>query len=318
MPPHRTYYDGNYVVMHSVQRGESLSAIAQKYKFKSWQPIWLYNTQVEPMLDPRGDPGSLAVGQHLFIPRSKEGYDKLLKKLEALKEGLAASGEGQMYELEGLENQYKAETVLFDFAGDVATLLASLGFKAMNVVKLRREAGLLKGAQRFAKEIQLKKGVEDLAEAVSAKELGKSAVDGAVGWQANQMADDDAADRLRLASTFGTKTVPKAAKAISSFRSRRKLGPALQKVVGGSSFLDVADMVMDYVKVSTLANGYLRVVHGETVEGSLNSARDSVRANIGRGLANLHEKILRIQKERDLLYGSTGPAPAETPATRLP
>jgi hypothetical protein len=105
MPPHKSYYDGNYEIIHTVKLRESLSTIAEKYKFKSWQPIWIYNTQKKHMLDPGGDPGSLELGQHLFIPRSKEGYDKLLKKLVALKDGLAASGDGQLYELEGLENQ---------------------------------------------------------------------------------------------------------------------------------------------------------------------------------------------------------------------
>lgn len=317
MPPHESYYDGNYPVIHTVKRGESLSAIAAQYKFKNWQPLWIYNTQTEHMLDAKGDPGSLEVGQRLFIPRSKEGYDKLLKKLEALKDGLEASGEGQMYELEGLENQYKAEAVMFDFAGDVATLLGSLSVKAFEVARLRRGAEGLKGAQRFAHEIKLKKGMEDLAEAVSKKELAKSAADGAVGLQANKMSNDDEADHARMGSTFALKTVPKTAKAVAAFQSKRKLGPELRKVVGGSSLLDVADIVMDYVKVSNVANGILWLWKGETVDGALNSAKDNVRANITRGLANLHEKILRIQKERDLLYHSASGA-TESPAIRRP
>jgi hypothetical protein len=302
MPPHKTYYDGNYEVIHTVKRGESLSTIAAQYKFKNWQPIWIYNTQKHHLLDAGGDPGSIAVGQHLMIPRSKEGYDKLLKKLEALKEGLAASGDSQRYELEGLENQYKAEAVLFDFAGDVATLLGSLSVKAFEVARLRRGATALKGAQRFAHEIKLRKAVEDLAEAMSVKELGKAAADGAVGLKANKVEDDNVADRMRTGSTFALKTVPKFDKARTALLSRQKLGPALRKVAGGSSFLDIADMVLDYVKVSNVANWYLRLTRGETVESSLESAKRSVEANIAWSVAKMHERILRIQKERDLLY----------------
>jgi hypothetical protein len=54
------------------------------------------------------------------------------------------------------------------------------------------------------------------------------------------------------------------------------------------------------------------------VEGSLEKAKRNVEANITRGMANLHEKILSVQKERDLLYHTTGPAAADAPSVRLP
>lgn len=303
MPHQEGLYDGTCESMHTVKRGESLSTIASQYKFKSWQPIWIYNTQVKHMLDARGNPGKIEVGQHLFIPRSKEGYDKLLRKLEALKEGLAASGESQMYELEAIEYQYKARAVLFDFAGDVATMLGSLGAKAFEVARLREGAAGLKGAQRFAHEIKLKQAMEDLAEAASKKELGKAAA----GAAANSMGVDD------TAATFGLKTVPKLAKAGAALRSRMKLGPALRAVKGTSSILDIADIALDYIKVSTVANAFLKLTLGETVEGSLDNARAYVKANICRGLVNLHQKAQQIQKQRDLLY-PTGSGIAEAAA----
>jgi hypothetical protein len=308
MPPHKSYYDGDHEFMHTVKRGESLSNIAAQYKFKSWQTIWLYNTELKKMLDPSGDPGKIAVGEHLFIPRSEKGYEKLLKKLEVLKEGLVSSGESQMYQLESLEDEYKAEAVLFDLAGDVATLVGSLGAKAFQVARLREGAVGLKGAQRFAHEIKLNEAVKDLAEAMSKKELGKAAVDGAAGAVANSMEDEDRGENLKRTSTFGLKTAPKFAKAASAYRSRQKLSPALRMVKGGSALLDAADMALDYIKVSNVANGVLRLWRGETVDGSLQSARESVQANISRGVANLHEKILRIQRERDLLYTDVHPA----------
>jgi len=311
MPPHKSYYDGKFPVIHTVKRGESLSAIATHYKFKSWQPIWIFNTQKEHMLDPKGDPGSLEVGQRLFIPRSKEGYDKLLKKLEALKGGLEGSGEGQMYELDGLNDQYNAEKVAFDFAGDVATLLGSLSARALEVARLRRGAEGLKGAQRFAHEIKLRKSVEDLAEAVRVKKLKEAARDGVVEWGTGQMPNEKAGEYAKTSWTFGTKTVKK----IGTLRSDQKIGRELRRAVGISSLLDVADAVLDYVKVSNVANGILWLWKGETVDGALNSARDNVRANITRGLANLHEKILRIQKERDLLY-HPGSGAIESPAVK--
>ena len=73
--------------------------------------------------------------------------------------------------------------------------------------------------------------------------------------------------------------------------------------------------MLDYIKVSNVANTFLKLTLGETVDDSFKNARHSVAANIGRGLAQLHQKILQIQKERDLLY-HTGPGIAEAPAVR--
>jgi hypothetical protein len=183
------------------------------------------------------------------------------------------------------------------------------------VARLREGAVGLNGAQRFAHEIKVKEAVEDLAEATGTTELGKAALDGAAGAAANAMEDDDKAENLRKGSTFGLKTVPKAARAGTALQSRMKLGPALRAVKGGSALLDIADIALDYIKVSNVANTFLKLTLGETVDGSLKNARDSVTANIGRGLAKLHQKILQIQKERDLLY-HTGPGIAEAPAVR--
>jgi len=55
-----------------------------------------------------------------------------------------------------------------------------------------------------------------------------------------------------------------------------------------------------------VANAWLWVTHGETVEGSIESARRTVEVSSTRSLVNLNEKITRIQKERELVYG-TGP-----------
>lgn len=103
-------------------------------------------------------------------------------------------------------------------------------------------------------------------------------------------------------STIGLKTIPKAAKAGASLQSRMKLGPALRAVKGGSALLDIADMALDYIKVSNVANAIIKLAYGETVDGSFKNSRASVAANISRGLVNLNQKIMRIQRERDLIY----------------
>jgi nucleoid-associated protein YgaU len=84
-PPHREGvaplqprdYDGKFVVTHTVQHGQTLTKIAAIYLFPRWEPIWIYNTKVERVL---GDnPDVIRTGVTIFIPRSRDGYDALIK-----------------------------------------------------------------------------------------------------------------------------------------------------------------------------------------------------------------------------------------------
>ena len=63
-------YDGRFVVVHQVQHGENLSAIARKYRFPQWQPIWIFNTKVHTVLGP--NPDAIRPGEKIFIPRTKQ------------------------------------------------------------------------------------------------------------------------------------------------------------------------------------------------------------------------------------------------------
>jgi hypothetical protein len=304
--PHESYYDGNYVIIHTVKRGESLSKIAEQYKFKSWHPIWIYNTQVEHVFEPNGNPNQIETGQRVFIPRSEEGYKKLLKKLEVLKIQVESFARAATYEQEALLDEYKASAVMFDFAGDVATLLGSLSVKAVQVARYRSAKEGLKGAQLFAAEIKLREGLKDLEKAVSQTELGKKFLEFAAAKASDKILGEGGAEKTATLVTFGDKTIGKAVTAAKDFQQRQKLGPALKALKGGNlqTFLDGADIVLDYVKVSSVANTWLRLAHGETVEMSVESAQRTVEANSARSLVTLNEKILRIRKERELLYGT--------------
>jgi hypothetical protein len=81
--------------------------------------------------------------------------------------------------------------------------------------------------------------------------------------------------------------------------------------------LDIADIALDYVKVSKVANLYLKLSTGETFDDSLKNAKASAAANVAKGLTNLHARILRIQKEQNLLY-HTAPTSNGTPSIKLP
>ncbi len=308
--PHDSFYDGNYVIIHTVKRGESLSKIAEQFKFKSWHPIWIYNTQVEHVFELNGNPNQIATGQQVFIPRSEEGYKILLRKLETLKLQVEGFAFGETSRLEGLEDGYKANAVMFDFAGDVATLVGSISVKAAQVARCRSAKEGLKGAQLIAADIKLKAAAKDLEEAVSKAELKKKSVEFLAAKASDKALGEGGAEKTDKFVTFTNKTVGKAVTATKDFQERQKLGPALRALKGGNlqNFLDVADIALDYVKVSNVANAWLWLTHGETVEGSIESAKRTVEASSNRSLVNLNQKILQMQKERELLYG-TGPGP---------
>jgi hypothetical protein len=316
--PHDSYYDGNYVIVHTVKRGESLSKIAAQYKFKGWHPIWIYNTQVEHAFATNGNPNQIESGQQIFIPRSEEGYKKLLKKLENLKLQVEGFAFGETSRQEGLEDEYKATAVMFDFAGDVATLLGSLAVKAAQVARYRQAKEGLKGAQLFAADIKLREGLKDLEEAVSKTELGKKFLDFAAAKASDKFLGEGGSEKTDNLVTFGNKTVGKSLSAVKGFQQRQKLGPALKALRGGSlqTFLDGADIVLDYVKVSNVANAWLWLTTGETVEGTIESSKRTIEASSNRSLVNLNEKILKIQKEREWVYGSSSAEMAEVPPLR--
>jgi len=109
-------YDGNQVVIHTIKQGETLSAIAQRYHFKSWTPIWAYNTEIRHVFE--GSPDSIQGGVSIFIPRSEEGYKHLIIKFKSLEGYIKNAGDREMYLLDADYYRFLANRVLLDAGGD--------------------------------------------------------------------------------------------------------------------------------------------------------------------------------------------------------
>ena len=141
-PPHREGvaplqqrdYDGKFVVTHTVQHGQTLMKIAAIYLFPRWEPIWIYNTKVERVLG--DDPNLIRKGVTIFIPRSKDGYDALIKEVDGSVTQAESNGDRLTYELEAEWNSKEATRVAIDFAGNVATSLVTISLKARSAAKL--------------------------------------------------------------------------------------------------------------------------------------------------------------------------------------
>lgn len=73
----------DHIIAHLVKKGETLESIAKKYGFNKWKPIYLYNTKIRKTIR-SSNPDKLQSGITIFIPRSKKGYEKLIRKTVSL------------------------------------------------------------------------------------------------------------------------------------------------------------------------------------------------------------------------------------------
>ncbi len=272
-------YNGNQPVVHTVTRGESLSLIAGKYGFASWQPIWVYNTKVHTVLGP--NPDLVVTGAKLFIPRSRPGYEILLRKLRALKDQVSGEADRLRYELEAEGYRHKAQRVMFDLAGDVATLIGTVAVKAAQAARTAKAAATATGKARVAAQYLADTEAKALAE-----ELAGSLKDKAVNAVLTSVDEDLGGAHKDLYLTQK--------KGINAVR-----GVSLK---GGKSFLDIADLLLDYVSVSNVADGMIAVWIGETPGKTYDTAMKGLRESVDSSRAMIDQKIALYSRERDMLY----------------
>lgn len=241
----RKTYDGKSVCIHIVQPGESYSRIASIYRLSSWNAIWLYNTKVQKV-DLGNDPDKLNVGIQLFIPRSPDGYDQLITKFNQLKTEMQGFGDMEKYALEGQQWNYKASVEMFDFIGDVATTLATFGFKAAEAAKAAKVAKATTGQGRVAAEYLAEKQTEKLSKWIMDTFKGKAT------GAAAKYADKAHGALAGKETTVGEKTHKYASTAKKAFGA-----VAGYSMMGGKALLDISDIALDYLSPSKLANVYL-------------------------------------------------------------
>lgn len=285
-------YDGFQIVTHQIRPGETLSSLAQHYKFPSWKPIWIFNTQVRRVL-PGGNPDRISAGVSIFIPLSPAGYDKLIDKLKNLKDQLAGSLDAERYRLEGDYYDFKSKLVLLDLAGDILTTVATVALQACKAAQSAAAARKVVGREAVAAEYLARKEAEKLEEKLWELVVDKG-MDGNVDHFKGKM-KEESGERLE-AGWKGAKSTYKAVKAVRNF--------SLQ---GGRFLLDIADIVLDYVKPSTLADGWLWLTTRETSGQSYGNAQEALKKALANGTTQLHDKIVNLEDERDLLYGSSRP-----------
>jgi hypothetical protein len=286
-------HDENMVTPYVLRSGDSLSQVAARFHFESWVPIWNYNTKVRPVLG--GDPNKVPAGATIFIPRSERGYDRLAAKYKSLELQMKTFGDQEIYSREADFNRLQASNVMIDLAGDVATVLVSVGGQAIRAANAARLAETLKGSQRVAADYLAQREAEKLAETIKDTAIDKGK-DASKDWAVSKTPDrfqDKYGKPIDKGEIATTKTVPKAFKAVAGY-----------SMLGGKALLDIADMVLDYVKPSELADHLVAFAMGSgTADETLKRNNENIRHTVASTCMKLREKMSSLAKEKKLVYG---------------
>jgi hypothetical protein len=285
-------YDGDHVAVHVVVQGESLSKIAGQYRLPDWHAIWLYNTKVRQVYT--GDnPDIIHLGDRLFIPRSPEGYDRLIKKFQSLKRGIAAAGDQQMYILEAQHWEYKAWSEMLDFAGDVATTVATFGLNSLKASKAANVANTTTGRGKVAAQYLADQEAENLAKWVGS--TFKSESTKGIAKKLDQYHERYTGKETSVGQTTH-KTLSAGDKVIKAVRG--------YSMVGGKFMLDSAEIALSFLSPTKVANVYLWLSTGETVESSNQIAKMQIKNIVQRSQRQMDEKIKQFATERHIVYPS--------------
>ena len=141
---------GNFEVLHKIEKGESISVIANRYIHLGWaavsvkegtDAIWRVNTLVYTNLRDRDNPDMIYPDDFLIIPRSREGYARCIQRLIEISRVLA-SDDSAKHSLAEIQKQADRFGKAVDLTADVLTLFATVTIKSVKLVKL---AGTARG-----------------------------------------------------------------------------------------------------------------------------------------------------------------------------
>jgi hypothetical protein len=309
-------YTGRFVVAHPIQAGQTLDLMANIYRFKHWKPIWLYNTKIVKTIG--DDPNLIRKGITILIPRSENGYNILIRKLEASKEALESSVEQEAIRQEGIAFEREASAVKWNLAGDVLTLGASLGVKFLRAAKAARVAKSVVGQAKIAAQLAANSETRQWAQACSAARsqltgqalaankaarVEKAAVRTFVRDKAIDAATK-VADEVRNRETGDDKS--------NAFKNSKNTALAVNLsreawegvVTAGEFSVEAIGIALDYVEVATVSDWLVYLFKtGQTFAQVQHQVMDNAKRQAAAMSAFFDDKIDKLTSECDLLYG---------------
>jgi len=280
-------YDGMTSFPHLVQPGETLVEIAQVYRFASFDPIWVYNTQIEKTLGP--NPDEIRAGTLIIIPRSAAGYRKMIVKLTTVKLKTQAN-------LLSLGADLDKANVSATSMGEGVDLLAEIAKAGIEFHGLAKDA---------AKAMETALATTGRGR-VAARYLADQATKKIADWTKKQIAGAVTKGGLEALDEHFARGDGVLAKRGRDAQASMKLARAIESfsTQGGKFAFDVIDVLLDYLEPSALAAGYARMTLGAWPKDAYNLAAKTIADALDGPCRQLDERIQHFEDERVLLYGS--------------
>lgn len=261
--------------IHTIQRGESLSKIGNKYGFKDWKPIYNYNTKIHKVLGK--DPDFLEEGTKIIIPRTSEDYIRLIKKLQLLKIEMGGMEDRALIELDGNMNDYQFFKEGIDTLSSILTVSVSVG--------LSGGAKALSSVKRFqsitSKKPLINKIVSQTSDLVNRKGLKGKLLETTLEASNEKFVKEE--NRSALSNSY------------KSVKNGFKLGS------NGVTVMNCADSLLDFLSPSKVADIWMWSF-GETVSETDKRSREMVRKITRNQIKRLNERINELTVERALTY----------------
>lgn len=287
---------------YSIQSGDSLSKIAQKFGFKGYEPIWIYNTQVKNNLT-SGDPNKIDVGVKVVIPKTQSEYGEAIKRLQEL----IVSVQQDFGEIAGDLDNAKRETDQYgdnlDLAADVLMIAKSgtkqvlkLGSKKMKTLVVKKK--ILEATTKIATDKAF--AGESSNEKLVVEQAAGAVVDNSIMMMAkNQFNAAKAKDEFATGMAKGL--AKKGAVMVTK---------SVVPVEEANGAVEVVSMVADFliggldaIKPTNVAKTWIWATTGEHPDTAYDKAQKHIRQQQQASLSILSETISKLEAERKLLYG---------------
>jgi LysM domain len=302
---------GLFEVTHKIEKGESISKIADNYIRMGWpvpsiqggtDAIWRLNTLVYDNLSDRDNPDQIFPDDFLVIPRSRAGYERNLLRLSNLQRQVADDDSVAM-DLKKIKSDADRTGKQLDLAADVATLFVGVGLKCMKLIKAGEIAG---EATKIALRDSIKEQ-EEIAIDIT-KDFGKFATGKAVDAIADASTENDTVKTVASKAHTAAWDISKAkdfAKLVKTGEAQKLLNvKSMEKTVfhgaakGAVGLLHVADILLDFVSPSWIANKITGL--DQTMKQSEEYAKNSK----ARLLKELGDRIAKKRDEMELVWPS--------------
>ena len=286
---------------YTIESGDSLSGIAKKFGFPRYEPIWIYNTRVNPALT-SGDPNRIAAGVTITIPKTKQQYDEAISRLEELRMQLEEDFREMASELDTAKKDV-------DRFGERIDLTADL----LMVGKAAVQAGIKIGSKRYRNYIIRKKGLMAAQKVLAAAIPDPNSNEGIIIDQANG-AVVESSIMLQAKKGLQTARVKKVfAKGASQALAKKGavlLARSAAPVEEANAAADLVGLVADFliggleaIKPTSVAKIYVRATTGEHPDDTYDWAKKQIQAGRTKSLERLGLTAVKLREERGLLYG---------------